>query len=86
MISKSETMQLPDLPDLAKSFQKVKIMTDLQIAATGDDVISHAIRLSIHKKTSPNETIAWLKSQATDNPRIMAEVIGEELTQTILNY
>lgn len=74
------------LPDLAKSFQKLKIMLDLQIAATGDDLISHAIRLAIYKKKSPAETISWLKSQATDNPKIMAEVIGDELTQIILNY
>jgi len=79
-------MNYSKLPDLAKSFQKLKIMLDLQIAATGDDLISHAIRLAIYKKKPPTETISWLKSQATDNPKIMAEVIGEELTETILNF
>ena len=77
---------LTKLPDLAKSFQKLKIMVDLDINATGDSILAFAIRLALYKKESPDEIITWVKSQATDNPKIMAEVIGAELTETILNY
>jgi len=79
-------MKLCDLPDLAKSLQKMKIMIDLQIAATGEDLISIAIRLALYERRSPSQTITWIKSQATDNPKIMAEVIGEDLTTRILNF
>jgi hypothetical protein len=77
---------LTKLPDLAKSFQKLKIMVDLDIKATGDSLLAFSIRLALYKKESPDEIITWIKSQATDNPKIIAEVIGDELTQTILNY
>lgn len=79
-------MCITKLPDLAASFEKMKIILDLKRNATGDDILSQAIRLSISNKRNPNEIISWIKSQATDNPRVMAEVIGEELTKTILNY
>lgn len=79
-------MCITKLPNLAASFEKMKIMLQLKKAATGEDLLSMAIRLSISKKEDPNQVISWIKSQATDNPRIMAEVIGEELTKTILNY
>jgi len=79
-------MCITKLPDLAASFQKMKIILDLKRNATGEDILSQAIRLSISNKRNPNEIISWIKSQATDNPRVMAEVIGEELTKTILNY
>lgn len=67
-------------------FRKQRIIRDLKRNATGDDLLSMAIRLSITNKRKPGKIISWIKSQATDNPKIMAEVIGEELTQTILNH
>ncbi len=74
------------LPDLASSFAKMKIILDLKRNTTGNDILSDAIRLSISNKRDPNEIISWIKSQATDNPKVMAEVIGKELTETILNF
>lgn len=79
-------MCITKLPDLAASFEKMKIILDLKRNVTGEDILSQAIRLSISNKRNPNEIISWIKSQATDNPKVMAEVIGEELTKTILNY
>lgn len=74
------------LPNLTSAFAKMKIILGLKKNATGDDLLSMSIRQAIDNKKDPNQIISWIKSQATDNPKVMAEVIGEELTQTILNF
>lgn len=81
-----QTTKISKLPNMAGSFERLKIMLDLESRVKGNDLFSEAIRKSIADRKPHNEVIGWIKSQATDNPRIMNQVIGEDLTNRILNY
>lgn len=78
---------LAQLPNIAASFQKVKIGIDLERASgRGESIIHLAIQRSFLKKRPIGELIAWVKSQAQDNPDLMAETIGDDLTCRILKF
>ena len=78
---------LASLPNIAASFQKLKIANDLvEASLKGESIIHIALRISFHKKRPVGELIAWVKSQAQDNPDLMAETIGDDLTCRILKF
>ena len=76
---------LEQLPDLAASFTKLRILIELR-NADPDTTLGHSILLAFFKKIPSNEIIKFVKSQAKDNPKLMYTVIGEDLTKTILNF
>lgn len=81
-----QTTRISKLPNMAGSFERLKIMLDLEARVKGSDLFSIAIRKSIEDRKSHNDVIGWIKSQALDNQRVMIGVIGEDLTKRILNY
>jgi phage-related protein len=66
------------------SFSNDELMEELKEAAKGKDLISVTIKKAIADKASHTEIFDYIKSQAKDNLRIMADVLGIELTEKIL--
>ena len=78
---------LTKLPNLAASFQKMKIGLDLEREASkGNSIIHLGLQAAFRNKRSINDVIAWVKIQAVDNADLMAETIGDELTCRILKF
>lgn len=67
------------------SFENDELIEELKQAATGKDLISITIRKAIKDKASHVEIFEYIKSQAKDNLRMMADVLGVELTEKILS-
>lgn len=65
-------------------FSSNELIEQLEQVATGNDLISFTIRQGIQNKASHLEIIDYIKSQARDNVQMMAGVIGETLTKTIM--
>lgn len=72
--------------DLAKSFAKLKIVIDLRNIANENTFFGMAIIRAIDKKENPDLIIAMIKSQIQDNFNGVADCIGFELTERILNF
>lgn len=83
--------------DLAKSFDELTkeyvsksdntiILSDLAMNADIKTSLGAAIINAISsKKYTTDEIISFVKDQAKDNPTLMTEVIGKDLTDKILN-
>lgn len=70
--------------DLQKSLSKLFICIQLEEKANRDTILGMAIYNACISKQPCNDIIDWVKSQAEDNPRLMSEIITEELTHKIL--
>ena len=78
---------LTQLPDLAKSFKKLKLILDLREKANPNTSIGFAIISAIDSKSvQTNEILQYAKEQAQDCLQTMIDCIGDELTERILNY
>lgn len=75
--------QLTELPDIAKSFQKVKLLIDLE-AIPQNSVFSLAVVKGI-REHKVKEVLQMIKDQAQDNRKLVAEIIGEKLLTQIEN-
>lgn len=75
--------KLMELPDIAKSFQHIKLVIDLE-AIPQNSVFAIAIIRGI-KENKANEVIQMIKEQAQDNRNLVAEIIGEKLLTQIEN-
>ena len=78
--------ELSQLPDIARPLQKMKIMLDLEAQVKYNTILGHCILKAINDKQKPNDIIDFIRSQAEDNKEKMYDVIGEELTNRILNF
>lgn len=74
------------LPDLAAPLQKIKIMLDLEAKTDQNTIVGHSILKAIYDKQKPDSIIDYVRSQASDNKELMYDVIGQELTERILNF
>lgn len=80
-------MQLAQLPDLAIKLEEFKLILDLRTRANPHTLTGHAIINAIEGKKVPNnEILAYVRDQALDSFKTMSSVIGEELTQRVINY
>ncbi len=77
---------MKDFPDIARSLQRIKLVLDLEERANENTILGMAIKQAINDKQPASEVIKWVKSQAEDCPKVMADVIGEELTERIINF
>lgn len=66
------------------SFSNDELIEELKQVTTGTDQISFGIRELIKDKASHVDVIDYVKKLAKDNARIMADVLGIELTEKIL--
>lgn len=79
-------MSVTKLKCLGKSFEELKIIMDLAYKADGKTSLGSAILNAIQSKEyTTDEIISFVKSQALDNPSVMYDVIGKELTDKIIN-
>lgn len=65
------------------SFENDELIEELT-QIDGKDLISVTIKKAIADKAPHTEIFDYIKSQAKDNIRIMADVLGIELTEKIL--
>ena len=78
---------LTSLPNMAKSFDKLKIILDLAKRADAGTSTGKAILLAIKNNTDKDEIIRWLKGIIADgNKRQLAYCISEELATRIENF
>lgn len=77
---------MTELPDIAKSLQKIKIMLDLETKTDYNTILGHSILTAIYFKKPPDEVIDFIKSQIKQNTNAVISVIGEELTESIINF
>lgn len=80
---------LTQLPNLTKSFEKLKIILDLETYITNNPktLTGIAILNAIEgKKFTIEQILQYVKDQAQDCPQTMIGAIGEELTNRILNF
>lgn len=75
-----------ELPDIARSLQKLKIVIDLRNKANENTFFGMAIIRAIDKKENPDLIIEMIKSQAKDNHDAVIDCIGLELTERILHF
>lgn len=75
-----------DLPDIARSLQKLKIVIDLRNMANENTLLGLAIIQSCDRNEPADDIIRMVKYQAEDNPGLMYGIIGEELTERILDF
>lgn len=73
-------------PNLGKAFQKLVLVERLRDEANINTVLGFSIVKAINSnKISDSKILETVQSQAKDNPYAMQIVIGEELTELILN-
>lgn len=75
------------LPDLAKSFQAFKLanqISDKVLHSSG--MFAEAILRACQSNQSPTVIIRMIKEQAQESPIDVANAIGEELTNKVLNF
>ena len=73
------------LPDLAASFQKMKLIDRLADECTENNLIGITLLHAIWSKEPPNLILQTAKDMITDNPASMHKLIGECLCNDILN-
>lgn len=78
-------MQLGQLPNLQLALQKLKLVEQLREKANVNTVMGFAIVRAINESKSDNQVLAFIQSQARDNPQVMGLVVGEDLCNEILN-
>jgi hypothetical protein len=76
--------QITKLPDLATSFQKMKIIDRLAKESDHNTMVGAVIINACLTKQPANEILQMIKDQAGDNSVLMASVIGEDLMNQIL--
>ena len=75
-----------NFPDLAKSFEKMKLDDMLREKLSNNkDVISATIVNGLQSDMF-SRTIEMIKEMYQDNKRIMNDTVGENLMQQILNF
>ena len=74
------------LIDLQKSLSKLFLCIQLEENADKNTILGLAIYNACVDNQPCDEIISWVKSQGEDNPRLMGEIITDELTQKILNF
>ena len=74
--------QLRELPNLAHSFKLLKISIELE-DAQGDSIFAHSIREGLRKPKNLLPVIKMVKDQAKDNPKLVSDIIGENLLNDI---
>jgi hypothetical protein len=78
---------LSKLPNLANSFALLKLGLDLRNATiNGSSLIEISIQKAFIDKKCTRSIITWVQSQINDNPVLMGQLIGEELTLRILKF
>lgn len=75
---------ITQLPDLAKSFAKMKIEDALRLV-TGNTLTEIAIQVGV-RENRIIETIEMVKSQLHDNPRCMDGILKDEIIKAIIKY
>lgn len=79
-------MSVTKLRNLGKSFEHLRIILSLENTANTQTSIGASIIYAINSKEyTTDEIISFVKSQALDNPSVMYDVIGKELTDKIIN-
>lgn len=76
---------ITEITNVADTFEKLKILLDLERYSDQSTALGAGIVNAIQCKVKPNEIISFVKDQAKDNPSVMADVIGKELCDKILN-
>jgi lipoprotein NlpI len=71
------------LPDLANSAKKLKVMIDLMEVLDHTTFWGASIQQSIWNRVPANEVIKTIQESARDNAKMVENVIGTELLQTI---
>jgi hypothetical protein len=71
------------LPDLSRSAQLLKLSVELEGVPT-HSVMGMAIQIGL-REGRLKDVIKMIKSQATDNRLLMANIIGEDLLKEIEN-
>lgn len=73
---------LTNLPDLGNAAKLLKISVELEGVKDGG-VIGMAIQSGLREKRL-RSTLKMIQEQAQDNPKLMAEILGEELLNDCL--
>lgn len=73
---------LTELPDIAKTFARLKIMLDLEEKVNENTLLGMSIKRGIMNKEKPSVIIQTIKDAARDNREAVLNVIPENL----LNY
>ena len=79
-------IQIKDLPNISTSFEKLKIIIDLQQRADIKTSLGAGIINAIQKKVPKDEIIKMLQDCITDNRLSVCLVIGEELVNRIADF
>ena len=74
------------LPDLAKTFKMMKIIDQLPTKADHNTLFGASIINACLTKQQPAEIIKMIRQSAEDNYSLVAAVIGEDLTNEIINF
>lgn len=77
--------QLTELPDLAKTFARLKIMLDLEQQVNENTLLGMAIKRGIMNREKPSVIIQTIKDAARDNREGILNVIPEDLLDYIEN-
>lgn len=78
-------MALIRLKNLTQTFEYLKIIIDLDGKVNTNTLFGFAIQNAIDTKQPAKNIIKTIAEQANDNYKLIAEVIGENLTKRICN-
>lgn len=73
------------LPDMAKSFQIMRIIDELPTATNHHSLLGGSIIHACLTKQPANEIIKMIKEAAADNYDMMCDTVGERLCNEIIN-
>lgn len=73
-----------NIKDLGKSFQKLKIILDLENKVSADTSFGFAILNAIENKKPVDEILIMIFEQYKDNSRIVTEIVGEKIMEKII--
>lgn len=74
------------LPDLARSFAKMKLVDDLLLATKQDTVVGCIIIEAILNKVPAEKVIAMVKKEISEGPATMETIIGEDMINKIKQW
>lgn len=75
-----------ELPDIAKSLAKLKIVIDLRSKANEKTYLGKAIIQACDDKKNADKLISMILDYCKDDLHAVYSAIGEELTERILNF
>lgn len=72
--------------NLGKSFDKLKLVIEIENEVDKrNTILGNAIKVAMKRHAPVDEILSWVRSQAHDDRIGMIDVIGESLTDKILN-